>query len=161
MNAAVNNLYQLPIGGVPEAMPALPVQVLMEMFEQPIHFHPWCAKLTGSAVAGLFLSYALRRTQRLLDPMYFGDEETDAGWAQPVASDNAWFFASVEEVTQETGMSKFEQQTAKRVLRNLTVLEERLSGLPARKEYRVNTPLMMGLLQTFIQHRQERRVHTR
>lgn len=149
-------LLSFPLGAVPDNTAPLPVQIMMEMFEQPIHFHPWCAKLTGSAIAGLWLSYALRRTQRLLDPGYFMDD-LDAPADAAVEPDQAWFLAPVDDVTQETGMSKFEQQSAKRVLRNMQLLDERLQGLPAQKEYRVNTPLLMTQLQSVIQERQSAR----
>ena len=155
MNASLHQLHQMPLAAMPDTTAPLPVQVMMEMFEQPIHFHPWCAKVTGSAIAGLWLSYALRRTQKLLDPGYFFDDEVQT--PEPVEPDQAWFIAKVEDVSQETGMSKFEQQSAKRVLRKMTLIDERVQGLPAQKEYRVNMPLLMQSLQDMIQQRSQRR----
>ncbi len=156
MNSNVLAFHQFPLGAaLPDNTAALPVQVMMEMFEQPIHFHPWCAKLTGSAVAGLWLSYALRRTQKLLDPGYFFDD--DAPQPEPVEPDQAWFVAKVDDVAMETGMSKFEQQTAKRVLRKMALIDERVQGLPAQKIYRVNMPLLMQSLQDLIQLRASQR----
>jgi hypothetical protein len=149
---------ELDFHNVHEALPDMPVQVMMEMMDQPIHFHPWCAKLAGSALGGLWLSYALRKTQRLLDPMTAWDDNLGMDrkpFPSAVAPEDAWFEAPVEKLTIEMGMSKFEQQSAKRVLKNLGLIEERFLGLPAIKEYRVNTPHMMGLLQAHIQSRSQ------
>lgn len=110
-----------------------PVAVMLEMFEQPILFYPWAARIAGNAMAGLFLSYAIKHTQRILD---------DGG-----PSSAAWFSAPVDEVLQETGMTRFEQQAAKRSLVACGLLETQQQGLPARKTYRVNLPRLMHQLE--------------
>lgn len=107
-----------------------PVAVMLEMFEQPILFFPWAARLGGSAMAGLFLSYAIRKTQALQDA-------TQDSQAQ------AWFEAPVEEVQAETGMTRFEQQAAKRALTQCGLLHSRHAGLPARKLYQIDLPTLM------------------
>jgi hypothetical protein len=110
-----------------------PVAVLLEMFEQPILFYPWAARIAGTAMAGLFLSYAIKQTQHLLD--------------EGSASAGAWFDALVDDVQAETGMTRFEQQAAKRALVHCGLLESRQHGLPARKTYRVNLPKLMNELE--------------
>lgn len=107
-----------------------PVAVMLEMFEQPILFYPWAARLGGSAMAGLFLSYAIRKMQALHDSGF--DREA-----------LAWFEAPVEEVQAETGMTRFEQQAAKRALTQCGLLRSKHVGLPARKLYQVDLPMLM------------------
>lgn len=111
-----------------------PVAVMLEMFEQPILFYPWAARIAGNAMAGLFLSYAIKHTQRLLD---------DGG----VPPAGVWFTAPVDEVQRETGMTRFEQQAAKRSLVACGLLESQQQGLPARKTYRVDLPRLMQELE--------------
>lgn len=119
--------------GRPDADQMAPVAVMLEMFEQPILFYPWAARIGGTAMAGLFLSFAIKRTQQLLD--------------EGLAAPSVWFAASVEEVQRETGMTRFEQQAAKRSLIACGLLESQQQGLPARKTYRVNLPRLMHELE--------------
>jgi hypothetical protein len=141
---------QALFAAMPEATPPLPVQVMLDMFEQPIHFHPFCVRITGSAMAALWLSWALRKTQAVLggEPMTSDDLFSSSGADYHVAAapGEAWFEAKVEDINQSMGMSKFEQQTAKRVLQNLGLLDVRKEGLPAKTLYRLNLPLMMDMI---------------
>jgi hypothetical protein len=107
-----------------------PVAVMLEMFEQPILFYPWAARLGGSAMAGLFLSYAIKKMQAL----------HDSGLDSQV---EAWFEAPVDEVQGETGMTRFEQQAAKRALMHCGLLQSKHVGLPARKQYQIDLPTLM------------------
>ncbi len=50
-----------------------------------------------------------------------------------------WFCKSQEEWTEETGLSRWEQETARRVLREAGFLDERRAGMPARLWYRVRS----------------------
>ena len=120
----------------------LPVQVMLEMFDQPIHFHPWCARITQSALAGLLLSMCLRKAQAMMDPDGWGIEG-----ARGVLPEDTWFELPVDEVTRVTGMSRHEQQAAKRCLAALGYLESCKKGLPAVHLYRVNMPRLMSELE--------------
>lgn len=114
---------------------AMPLTVMLEMFQQPISFYPWAARIGGSAMAGLWLCYAMRCTQSLLD---------ERGGSNP---DALWFEAPVEEIQEQTGMTRFEQQSAKRCLMQTGFLESRHVGLPAKKMYRLDLPKLMRELE--------------
>jgi hypothetical protein len=152
VNAASNASMQTHawLSAMPEATPPLPVQVLLDMFEQPIHFHPFCVRLTGSAMAALWLSWALRKTQAVMggEPMTSDDlfSSAEMGYHVAASPGEAWFEAKVEDISTAMGMSKFEQQNAKRVLQTLGLLDVRKEGLPAKTLYRVNLPLMMEMI---------------
>jgi hypothetical protein len=126
----------------------LPVQVMLEMFDQPIHFHPWCARLTNSALAGLLLSLTIRKAQAIIDPEGWGFDNNNAA----VKPEDAWFELSVEEINKATGMSRHEQQAAKRTLVTLGLVQSRKAGLPAITQYRVNMPRLMADLEASLQH---------
>jgi hypothetical protein len=69
-------------------------------------------------------------------------------WAgrQPEDRDG-WFFMTQEQLFTETALSRREQETSRRKLRELGVLEEELRGHPARLWYRINVRAVIQLLE--------------
>ncbi|MBN8781406.1 hypothetical protein [Thiobacillus sp.] len=102
--------------------------LLLDIFDEPIVFQRAYVGLTGSAVAALFLSYAVYTTERL------------------PAEAEGWFKKSGEEWKNETGLTRFEQQTARRILRELDILIERRYGLPAELYFKVRVDRVLELL---------------
>ena len=98
-----------------EISPAL----LLEVFDAPITFHRCLVPITGGVTAALMLSQAIWTTQGL-DPQAEG-----------------WFVCSQEAWTEETGLSRWEQETARKVLREAGLMQERRAGMPARLWFRV------------------------
>jgi hypothetical protein len=107
---------------------AITPAMLLDIFDEPIVFQRAYVELTGSAVAALFLSYAVYTTERL----------------PPEAE--GWFKKSGEEWRTETGLTRFEQQTARRILRNLDILIERRYGMPAELYYKIRVDRLLELL---------------
>ena len=68
-------------------------------------------------------------------------------WAerQPEERDG-WFFMTQEQIHEETVMTRREQETARRKLRDMGLLEEKKEGLPAKLWYRVNRQAVVSLL---------------
>ena len=104
---------------LPRAYPGLTPELVMEIFDVPITFHRSLVRVTGSVTAALMLSQAISWT------------ETLAPEAQ------GWFTKSQSEWSEETGLSRWEQETARRVLRQGCLIEERKWGLPAKLSFRV------------------------
>jgi hypothetical protein len=102
--------------------------MLLDIFDEPIVFQRAYVSLTGSAVAALFLSYAIYTTDRL---------PKDA---------EGWFRKTGDEWKAETGLTRFEQQTARRILRELDVLIERRAGLPAELWFKIRIDRILELL---------------
>lgn len=102
--------------------------MLLDIFDEPIVFQRAYVGLTGSAVAALFLSYAIYTTERL---------PKDA---------EGWFRKTGDKWKAETGLTRFEQQTARRILRELDILIERRVGLPAELWYKIRVDRMLELL---------------
>ena len=94
-------------------------QVLLDVFDAPGSFHRCLVPVTGGVTAALMLSQAIWTTQSL-DPCADG-----------------WFIRSQDQWAQETGLSRWEQETARRALRRAGLLEERRLGMPARLWFRV------------------------
>lgn len=76
-------------------------------------------------------------------------------WAerQPEVRDG-WFYMTQDQIQEETVMTRREQETARRKLRDLGLLEEKKEGLPAKLWYRVNRQAVVSLLrETALQSR--------
>ena len=99
--------------------PGVNAELLLDIFDLPISFHRCLVPVTGGVTAALMLSQAIW-TSEALDPEVGG-----------------WFCRSQEEWTEETGLSRWEQETARRALRNGGFVDERRAGLPARLWFRV------------------------
>ena len=93
--------------------------LLLEIFDIPVSFHRCLVPVTGGITSALMLSQAIW-TMQALDPTAEG-----------------WFIRSQDEWTEETGLSRWEQETARRALRRAGLLEERRFGMPARLWFRV------------------------
>jgi hypothetical protein len=96
------------------------LDLLKKLLGRPIAFHRCFAALSGSALAGLFMSQAF----------YWATRET-------VIVQGGWFYKTQAEWYQETFMSRSEQEIARRRLRELGLLDEKRKDIPAKLYYRV------------------------
>ena len=104
-------------------------ELLLEVFDLPVRFHRCLVPITGGVTAALMLSQAVWTTQTI----------------DPAA--NGWFSKSQGQWTDETGLSRWEQETARRALRAAGFLEERRVGMPAKLWYRVRPEAVWRALQ--------------
>lgn len=96
--------------------------VLIDMLEdRPVAYHPKLAKCVGGVKAAIMLCQLL----------YWAAGKT-------AKSRDGWFYKSVAEMEEETGLSKDEQQTARDKLDDLGVIDSKLKGIPRTWHYRVN-----------------------
>jgi len=95
--------------------------------ERPIAFYPAFAKITGRVTAALFLSQLFYWTGRGADP-------------------DGWIWKTQAEWEEETCLSRCEQETARKTLRELGLIEERLASIPARLYYRLDLDKLAALL---------------
>ncbi len=103
--------------------------LLLDVFDLPVSFHRCLVPITGGVTAALMLSQAIWASETI-------DPEA-----------NGWFIKSRDEWEQETGLSRWEQQTARRALRDAGFLEERRVGLPAKLCFRVRPEQVLRALQ--------------
>ena len=99
--------------------PRLNPELLLQILDLPVSFHRCLIPITGSVTAALLLSQAICTAQE----------------ADPTLSE--WFSISQDVWREETGLSRWEQETARRVLREAGFLEEQRFGMPAKLWYRV------------------------
>ena len=127
---------------VPAVLPRLTPSLVLELFDLPITFHRCLVGVTGSVTAALMLSQAM-------------------AWSEQLAPEvEGWFMRSQGDWTEETGLSRWEQETARRVLRNCGLLEERKMGIPARLWFRVNRPRLAAALRDGSERREKSRMNS-
>ena len=104
-------------------------ELLLEVFDLPVTFHRCLVPITGGVTAALMLSQAIWTAQTIE-----GDSD-------------GWFSKSRDQWTEETGLSRWEQETARRALRAAGFLEERRIGVPAKVWFRVRPEAVWRALQ--------------
>ena len=111
---------------------AISAELLLEVFDMPVSFHRCLVPVAGGVTSVLMLSQAIWTTQTL---------DTAEG---------GWFMQSQEQWTQETGLTRWEQETARRALRRAGLLEERRVGMPAKLWFRVCADVVSHTLQASV-----------
>lgn len=104
-------------------------ELLLQIFDAPVSFHRCLVPIAGGVTAALLLSQALWITQTLA-PDFQG-----------------WIDKSVDQWTEETGLTRWELQTARRALRDAGFMEELRCGMPSRLYYRVRPEQVWKALQ--------------
>jgi len=65
-------------------------------------------------------------------------------WSKRTSDENGWFYKTVVEWEEETGLTRSEQETARKHLKD--ILDVELRGVPATLYYRVNKEKILDLL---------------
>jgi hypothetical protein len=84
-----------------------------------ISYQPEFSHITGAVTAGLFVCNLVQWTGKQKDP-------------------DGWIYKTQDEIMQETGLTRREQETARKILKNKGFLEEERRGIPSRIYYRIN-----------------------
>lgn len=102
----------------------------VEILDRPIAFQRPFVALGAGITGALMLSQAVY-------------------WARRGSNEAGWFFKTQVEWEEETGLRRAEQETARKRLLGMGVLEEDRKGIPAKLYYRVNFDKLEELL---VQH---------
>jgi len=96
--------------------------LIIDLLDRPIAYHRCFVSLTGSVTAAVLLSQAVYWSKR-----------TGAG-------NEGWFWKTVDEWEEETGLSRYEQETARKILDRITpqFWEEDKRGIPRRLWFRLH-----------------------
>jgi hypothetical protein len=76
-------------------------------------------------------------------------------WADKSKDPNGWIYKTGKEWTEETGLTRREQDTARKNLRELGFIEEHKHGVPCKVHFRVNQSTLYQSLINLAQKRQE------
>lgn len=98
--------------------------------DRPVAYHPILAKVVGSVTAALFLSQL-------------------AYWSDKGFDKDGWIYKTEAEMEDETGLSRKEQETARKALVWCGVLKEERRGIPARMWYLIDWDALTALLDEY------------
>ncbi|HJQ26399.1 MAG TPA: hypothetical protein VKA60_20970 [Blastocatellia bacterium] len=104
------------------------IELIEQFLRRPIAFHRVFVRVTKSVNAALMLSQAY----------YWKDKGHDP---------DGWFYKTQAEWKEETGLSRYEQESARKVLRATKFWEERKRGIPGKMYFRVNTKALFEAIQ--------------
>jgi hypothetical protein len=126
MSAVKQVTRLISLGGIrmkPEVISSLKLAL-----QHPIAYHRVLASVGGGATAGLFLSQCWYWTIRTTDR-------------------DMWSCRTQAEWERETGLTRREQETARKKLKARGLLEERKSGVPAKLYFRLNLKMLARLIE--------------
>lgn len=120
-----------------KANDVLPYSRAINAIGRPITFYPSISKAIGSVKAGVFLSNFLY-------------------WEGLQSADNdGWIYKEMSEIFQETALTRNEQESARKRLRDLGILTEKKKGIPPRTYYCFNWQKMDEILHEYFATRGE------
>ncbi len=99
---------------------------ILPLLDRPIAFQRSFIRLEMGVTAALFLSQLTYWTNR--------------------TTDDGWVYKTRDEWEEETGLSRYEQEGARKKLRGLGILLERKQGLPAGLYYKIDNDVLCQLL---------------
>jgi hypothetical protein len=105
----------------------MPTTNIQELLDRPIAFHRCFVKVCGSVTAALFLSQALY-------------------WSKRTGENDGWFYKTQTDWEEETGLSRREQETARKNLRDRGILLEKQEGLPQRLYFKLDEIVLSSLM---------------
>jgi len=105
-------------------------EVILQEFGQPIFYYPKLSFILGGIKEACFVSFLL---SCLLDQ----------------GQENVWICKTQRQITEEIGLSRYEQETVRRNLRKIGVLKEKYQGLPCRLYFKLDLDRLAELLKNF------------
>lgn len=92
---------------------------ILQKFTHQIVYCGEIANMVGGVGAAVFLSMLMK-------------------WDGRGARNDRFIWKTRQEIHRETGLTRYEQESARKELKSRGILEERKIGLPARNHYRLN-----------------------
>ena len=102
-------------------------ELLLDIFDEPIVIHRAFLRLTDAVAPALMLSALVQMTQEQV-------EDQD-----PSESALGWHCLTQSEWTERIALSRYEQETARRALDRLGLIEQKRVGMPARLHIGLNS----------------------
>lgn len=100
---------------------------MLNLLDRPIAYHRCFVAITGSVTAAVMLSQAV----------YWSRRTNDA---------DGWFYKTQSEWEEETGLTRSEQETARKKLYACGFWEEKRKGIPAQLFFRLNEETLQSQL---------------
>lgn len=111
-------------------------EIFLEVMNKPISFQRAFVRVTGGILPALMLSQAVFQTRCTDDP-------------------EGWFWHTQDQWEKETGMTRFEQETAREKLLKTGFWHEKRVGVPAKMHFKIDVEKLQEKLFSGIDERQE------
>lgn len=105
--------------------------MIKELLKRPIAYNPIVAKAFGSVKLGILWSQ-----------MYY--------WSDKTKDEAGWIYKTQNEVFEETGLSRKEQETARKLGNKLGVLESMVMGVPPKVNFRVDIDKTIKTIEVYM-----------
>ena len=102
-------------------------EAVIAILGSPVAYYAAFAKVLGGVEAGILASQFF---------YWYGKGHNPEGW----------IYKTQSEIEDETGLTRRNQETARKKLRQIGVLEEKYSGMPAKLYYRLNLDMLFELM---------------
>jgi hypothetical protein len=96
---------------------------VLSLLDRPIAYHRVFVTVTGSVTAAVLLSQAVY-------------------WSRRTGENGGWWWKTAADWTEETGLTRREQETARAILRELGFWQEEKRGIPARLWFFLDVPAL-------------------
>lgn len=96
--------------------------------DRPIAYHPDVARVCGSVKAGVFFSQLLY-------------------WSDKGKRGDGFIWKTQGDWEEETALTRYEQEGARKALKERGFIDEQLTGVPAKLHYRVNFDIFLNALE--------------
>jgi len=103
---------------------------------RPVAYYPKLAQAFGGVKEAIFLCQML---------YWYGKQKDKDGW----------IYKTQEEIKEETGLSRYEQENARKNLRRLGILQEKFKGIPRRLYFKINLDKVNELWIEFLASKSE------
>lgn len=113
--------------------------MVSQFLDRPIAFHRVLVRLGAGVTGAVMLSQALY-------------------WSNRTSEGDGWFYKTQIEWEEETGLTRYEQEGARKKLKNMGIIEEIKKGVPCKTWYRVNFSVLDKCL---IQYAEKPQTRTR
>lgn len=104
--------------------------IITELLKRPIAYNSIVSKAFGSVKLGILWSQ-----------LYY--------WQDKTRDKEGWIYKTQQDIYNETGLSRKEQETARKIGRGLLVLEEKLAGQPATVHFRLDLKRAEAIIREF------------
>jgi hypothetical protein len=105
---------------------------IKELLKRPIAYQPVIAKAFGSVNLGILWSQ-----------LYY--------WSDRTKNKDGWIYKTSKDVFEETALSRYEQDTARKKGLELGVIETKLAGVPAVTHYRIDFDKSLEVIEAYTQ----------
>ncbi len=102
--------------------------IIKLLTDRPVAYHPLLAKISGGVTAGVLLSQLLYWTGKQRDP-------------------EGWIYKTQAELEEETGLTRYEQEHARKQLRKANILQEKRKGTPAKLYFKIDLDELSRMLE--------------